>query len=77
MKSKDFEIRAPFSGVGDPSNLAPWHMHMHATQIGNVYIALCSCRGVINCCQISYTLPEILLEIFKIPEISKSEIKEC
>ena len=31
-------------------------------------------RGVTNCCQISYTLPEIL---FEIAENLKSEIKEC
>ena len=33
-------------------------------------------QGVTNCCQISYTLPEILFEIFEIIEILKSEIKE-
>ena len=33
-------------------------------------------QGVINCCQISYTPPEIPFEISEITEISKSEIKE-
>ena len=33
-------------------------------------------QGVTNCCQISYTLPEIPFEISEITEISKSEIKE-
>ena len=33
-------------------------------------------KVVTNCCQISYTLPEIPFEISEITEISKSEIKE-
>ena len=33
-------------------------------------------QGVTNCCQISYTLPEIPFEISEITEIPKSEIKE-
>ena len=33
-------------------------------------------QGVTNCCQISYTLPEIPFEISEITEILKSEIKE-
>ena len=32
-------------------------------------------QGVTNCCQISYTLPEIPFEISEITEIPKSEIK--
>ena len=40
---------------------------------------MCYMPGVTNCtcCQISYTLPEILFEISEITEISKSEIKKC
>ena len=33
-------------------------------------------QGVTNCCQISYTLPEIPFEISEITEIPKSEIKD-
>ena len=40
------------------------------------YIDLSLTQGVTNCCQISYTLPEIPFEISEITEIPKSEIKE-
>ena len=46
--------------------------------IWNIFLksVTCSCRGVTNCCQISYTPTEILFDINEITIFLKSEIKK-
>ena len=63
-------------------SMQPCPIAIHTTTVFHVAIdsggLLSRKREVTNCCQIgSYTLPEILLEIFEIAEIPKSVIKKC
>ena len=51
------------------------HNKIRECDVGKTYVVSQN-TGVTNCCQISYTLPEISFEISEITKISKSEIKE-